>query len=450
MFILLNSYIIKLKQISKGATSLQKFLRNILFLTILFSANLLVIHAKANTNTFPDVNSNREEILYLTGQGIIKGYPNGNFGPNDPITRVQAVLMIIRELEIDTSNAPNPHFKDVPQDSYGYNEIAKAAQLGIISGKGDGTFDPNGNLTRSQMAKILVNAYHLKGTSNNNFKDVSKNDIMFPYIQTLASHTITNGYPDGTFHPNETLVRAHFAVFLSRLLNENFIPTQLATTYNTEDLAINSQSVLVIELYDENDELVSQGSGFIVANQLIATNFHVVSGGSKAVAILDDGEKIELEGVVAYDEYQDVAILKPSSKIGYPALPLSSYSNIKKGEKVVAIGSPYGFKNSMSEGIVSSLQTFEDAAGLVNAIQTTAKITYGSSGGPLLDMKGHVIGINSFGIEDLNFAVSSDYISNLINKYKGTNFDSIPFKNFSTLPIDSFEDEEDWEDEVIQ
>ncbi|MFJ8235165.1 S-layer homology domain-containing protein [Ureibacillus sp. NPDC094379] len=421
-------------------------------LTILLSINLISTNYQVEGSTlFPDVKSYRSEIVYLNKQGIVNGYKNGNFGPNDPIKRLQAVQMILKELGVDPKGAPNPHFKDVKPTSYGYNEIAMAAQLGIISGKADGSFDPNGQLTRGQMALILVNAYNLKGAYHSNFKDVKKNDPKYSAIQTLASHNITKGYPDGTFHPNETLKRAHFAAFLARLLNDDFKPKNVTTTSNlsTESLANQAQSVVVIELYDQNNELVSQGSGFIVANQLIATNFHVISGGTRAVAITNDGEEIELEGVVNYDDYLDIAILKPIEKIGFPSLQLSKFNLVKTGEKVVAIGSPYGFKNTISEGIVSGVHTFEDETGSLKAIQTTAEITYGSSGGPLLNMNGLAVGLNSFGFEEINFAISTDYVDGLLTPYKNRVFEEIQTEDFNDMPEIDDEDEEGWDEEVI-
>ena len=423
-----------------------------IILFLLLSIDLLSVSNKAEGSTlFPDVKSYRNEIIFLTDRKIINGYQNGNFGPEDPIKRIQAVQMILRELGVKTGDAPNPQFKDVRPGSNGYNEIAKAAQLGIISGKDDGTFDPNGKLTRGQMATILVNAYKLKGTYYSDFKDISNKGKIYPFIQALAAHNITTGYPDGTFRPNETLKRAHFAAFMARFLNEDFKPNDMAKApaRSTEQIVNNEQSVVVIELYDEDDELVSQGSGFIVANQLVATNFHVISGGTRAVAITESGEEIELEGVVAYDDYLDVAILKPEKRIGFPSLPLTSFSSVKKGEKVVAIGSPFGLMNTVTEGIVSGTHTFEDEMGTLKAIQTTAEINFGSSGGPLLNKKGFVVGINSFIFEDINFAISSDYVNQFLADYKKVDFKKIHTESFIDMPIIDFEEDiwgEDSED----
>lgn len=414
---------------------MQKVIRIIclLLLSICLFPSFLLNSTKA-ASIYPDVSVYGEEIDFLSDLGVITGYKNGHFGPNDSIKRIQAVQMILRELQIPVGDAPNPNFKDIKPGSYGYEEIAKAAELNIISGKENGNFDPFGTLTRGQMAKILVKAYDLKGIYYDEFADVDFDSSMYAYIETLAAHYITTGYPDGSFRPNESLKRSHFAAFLARMLNDSFKPYYDKKTKSIEEIVVNEQSVVTIEIYDGNDELISLGSGFIISNQLIATNFHVISGGTRAIAVTATGEEYELEGVVDYDEYIDIAVLKPEEKVGFPALPLASLDTVKKGESVVAIGSPLGFQNTVSEGIVSGFQIFEDEYGSIQAIQTTADITFGSSGGPLLNRKGIVIGINTFGFETINFALPTDYLLELIKVYIGESFEAIPTEPLVDMP----------------
>lgn len=181
--------------------------------------------------TFKDVNSFVEEIEYLADKGIIQGYKDGTFKPNNTVTRLQAVQMILREKGIkDFSNVANPGFIDVKPGDKGYGEIAKAVELGIISGKvnaqGQKYFDPNGNLTRSQAAKILVSAYSLKGTSPTEFKDIPKNHWAYNVTSVLAANHIATGYADGTFKPSTNLSRQHFAAFMARCLDAQFKPVK--------------------------------------------------------------------------------------------------------------------------------------------------------------------------------------------------------------------------------
>jgi len=177
-------------------------------------------------NRFPDVTFYKDEITYLTGKKIITGYPDGTFKPKQNLTRLQAVTMILREKGITNFTSPNPNFTDMKPGSYGYEIVAKAVQLGFIGGKtaSDGSkfFDPSAPLTRGQMAKILSEGYNLQKTSDVPFIDVSANNGYKDYISTLATENITTGYADGSFKSTVNLSRAHFAVFMARLLDDKF------------------------------------------------------------------------------------------------------------------------------------------------------------------------------------------------------------------------------------
>lgn len=199
----------------------------ILFVLAIFLMASFALPASAQS--FSDVKQYKEEIEFLTSKGIIKGYPDGTFIPENPIKRIQAVQMILREKGITNYDAPNPQFTDMDPGTYGYDEVAKAVSLGIIDGKTDPKtgkkyFDPNGTLTRAQMAKILSLAYDLKGTSTTEFSDVPKDNWAHPFVSALAANEITTGYPDGTFKPNNKLSRQHFAVFMARNLDDQFKP----------------------------------------------------------------------------------------------------------------------------------------------------------------------------------------------------------------------------------
>ena len=203
---------------------MKKILSVLLAFSLVFLA-LPVIHA--NAASFNDVTQYEAEISFLRDKGIINGYPDGSFKPNASVTRLHAVMMILNEKGITDFTAPEPKFVDMPPGTYGYKEVAKAVQLGFISGKTktDGTsfFDPQAMLTRSQLAKILVKAYELPQTSDYLFHDVPKNDLeMTRYVSTLASEGITTGYMDGSFKPYNTVSRQHFAVFMARMLDDKF------------------------------------------------------------------------------------------------------------------------------------------------------------------------------------------------------------------------------------
>ena len=173
--------------------------------------------------TFPDVNDFKGEIDYLTGLGIIRGYPNGNFGPKANISRLDAVRMILREMKIESPVAADPGFTDMNSLTDGYAEVAKAVEIGFINGKvtkdGKKVFEPKGQLTRAEMAKILAQAYALQADNKVKFADVSTGHWANAYISRLATAKVTDGFPGGYFKPESSLERQHFAVFMARLLN---------------------------------------------------------------------------------------------------------------------------------------------------------------------------------------------------------------------------------------
>lgn len=176
--------------------------------------------AMEGIGSFPDVQAYIKEIEYLTELNIINGYPDGTFKPKNNVTRLQAVQMLLNQMGINVaeSPAPDPGFTDIRPGMYGYTAVAKAVELGFISGKEDNTFDPTGNLTRAQMAVILAGAYNLQGNKESNFKDIPVDYWAYNQIDALATHQITKGYPDLTFKPNQSISREHFAIFVYNYL----------------------------------------------------------------------------------------------------------------------------------------------------------------------------------------------------------------------------------------
>ena len=140
------------------------------------------------------------------------------------------------------------------------------------------------------------------------------------------------------------------------------------------------------------------GSGFLIdASGRILTNYHVIKGGARIkVALLDDEANYDAE-VLAFDEANDLALIqiKPGAEI--PHLTLGDSENLKVGQKVLAIGNPFGLEGTLTTGVISSLgRSIRDEDSLLeDMIQTDAAINPGNSGGPLLDSAGNVIGVNT-------------------------------------------------------
>jgi len=165
-------------------------------------------------------------------------------------------------------------------------------------------------------------------------------------------------------------------------------------------------SVVSIVMSDKGGKPISQGSGFLVTKDgLILTNYHVIETGSSAVVKLPDGAFFLVDGVVASDKTRDIAVIQAHGQ-NFQTLTLGNSDQIQVGEEIVAIGNPLSLESTVSNGIVSGIRT--DERPRIKVLQVTAPISPGSSGGPLFNMAGEVIGITTMylqGGENLNFAV---------------------------------------------
>jgi serine protease Do len=155
------------------------------------------------------------------------------------------------------------------------------------------------------------------------------------------------------------------------------------------------------------------GSGFIVSQDgVILTNAHVVADADEVIVKLTDKREFKAK-VTGLDKVSDVAVLKIDAK-NLPAVKIGDPQNARVGEWVIAIGSPFGFENSVTAGIISAKSRSLPDEGYVPFLQTDVAVNPGNSGGPLFDMNGEVIGINSQifsrsgGYQGLSFAIPID------------------------------------------
>ncbi|MER2089019.1 MAG: S-layer homology domain-containing protein [Sporosarcina sp.] len=160
------------------------------------------------------------EISFLKDLGYIQGDLDGKFNPGKTLSREHAAVILSRVFNLDTSKSSTQQFKDVPNSHRYYNEINAIANANLVGGKGDGTFDPAGKLTRAQMAAILVKAYNLKGEAPKKFKDVPASHWAYTHVHILANNKITTGNEKGNFEPNKPVNRAQFSAFLYRSINK--------------------------------------------------------------------------------------------------------------------------------------------------------------------------------------------------------------------------------------
>jgi len=187
-------------------------------------------------------------------------------------------------------------------------------------------------------------------------------------------------------------------------------------------------SVVLIMAYDSANTPLGLGSGFFIEPQKLITNYHVIEGAGRIVVKNSStGLQCEVVNIASYSKYLDLAVLQ-IDKSGQP-LTISKQKDHSVGDKVVAIGNPRGLESTVSEGIISATRKVDDFF----IYQITAPISPGSSGGPLFNDKGQVIGVTTATItegQNLNFSIPIWLIPRL---KKGGSWE--PAKN--TLPSET-------------
>ncbi len=185
-----------------------------------------------------------------------------------------------------------------------------------------------------------------------------------------------------------------------------------------EQLAQLASSVVMIMIHDTKGKPIGSGSGIMIGRDgYILTNNHVASGGRHySVRIEEDEQVYQTDEMIKYNSVLDLAVLRIQRKLD----PIPIYHGREKlvrGQKVVAIGSPLGLFNSVSDGIISGFRVIDG----VDMIQFTAPISHGSSGGAVLNLYGEVIGISTAGIDsgqNINLAVGYEYIRTFVQGFQ--------------------------------
>lgn len=184
-----------------------------------------------------------------------------------------------------------------------------------------------------------------------------------------------------------------------------------------EELALLASSVVMIAIHDGKGDVIGTGSGIMIGEGgYILTNHHVASGGRFYSVRMEDEEEIyQTDEIIKYNPVLDLAVIRINRRLK----PIPIYQGGKelvRGQKVVAIGSPLGLFNSVSDGIISGFRVIDG----VDMIQFTAPISHGSSGGAVLNMQGEVIGISTAGIDsgqNINLAVGYEYIKMFVQGF---------------------------------
>ncbi|WP_434630720.1 trypsin-like peptidase domain-containing protein [Thermoanaerobacterium thermosaccharolyticum] len=373
--------------------------------------------------------------------GVISGYDNDTFGAYDPITREQMACILVRFLKLLYPNdnydvSKNVSFADENEISdWAMNSIIYAYDNGIIQGTGNNLLSPKGFATKEQAIVMLYRLLKSKSIINeSNISIKSLDDIYVTVTQGenyAPPNTVKAVMSDGSIQMvkvtwNSTNISTqNVGTFIyigtvsgySRNVILNLTVTANENILTVKDIAKKSNAVVLIETYDSAMQPLAQGSGFLVSSDgKVVTNFHVIKDAQYAKAFLEDGNVYDVESVINYSESQDIAVLKLKGASGLSYLEFGDSDKVERGDDVVAIGSPNGMENTISTGIISGLNRASNIRSGYD-LQTTAPITHGSSGGPLFNMMGQVIGVIYSGAEagDIEFAIPINEVKPYLN-----------------------------------
>ena len=193
---------------------------------LVFSGQPLI--TDADYTDVPATHQNYSDVMFLLERGIIDDA--NAYGVNDIVTREEVAVMVAKALGLD-GTPRTTNFSDVPASHKNSGYIQSAVEAGVIKGYNDSTFKPNNKVTRGQMAAFLGRAFELPASSTT-FKDVKSTDTGAEFVGRLAAAKITTGYGDGTFKPNANLTRAHISVFIARALRYEETGVAILATNN--------------------------------------------------------------------------------------------------------------------------------------------------------------------------------------------------------------------------
>lgn len=269
-----------------------KYLKAIAAMVLTASTVVVVAPIASEASSFKDVQRTHQfynEIKNLNDRGIINGFQDGTFKPEQNLTRGQAAKVIASVLGLDTSNVINPNFKDIPTNHLYFGAIAALKQEGIIDGYEDGTFRQDVFIQRNHVAKILANAFNLKASHTNSLPFT---DVRAEYKEAIAAlyeNNVTIGKTATLFDGSSNVTRGQMAAFITRseaVVKPTTQPSQSITfkveEYTANEIAINGTTYLI-------DESVK--SIFTTENKTALT-------GAKITATINNGVLTKVNNIV--------------------------------------------------------------------------------------------------------------------------------------------------------
>ncbi|WP_093337383.1 N-acetylmuramoyl-L-alanine amidase [Salibacterium halotolerans] len=251
------------------------------------------------SDRYTDVDSGywaEEEIEYLTEHRVANGDASGQYRPEQPLTRAQASIMMTNALGEGALNASSPTFSDVNSSFWAYGSIERAAAMDIFQGS-NGSFDPNGEIEKAQVAAVISRAFFDQAQepdSSSGFTDIDSDFWAQEHIAVLADQGIVQG--SGSFDPNDEATRAEFSAYLARAMEQS-MQSSGNTSSSPDDEAFSEEHVMYEGEVDAGTPLnvrTGPGTDYQAVNQLQS---------GTAVDVYDrsgDWLKIENDGDWAY------------------------------------------------------------------------------------------------------------------------------------------------------
>ncbi|WP_346200251.1 S-layer homology domain-containing protein [Caldifermentibacillus hisashii] len=329
----------------------------------------------ASKTSFPDVPAGEyaDAINNLAGQGILNGFDDGTFKPNDPVLREQAAKILATALKLDTTGTEN--YPDVSPDNWSYKYIVAVTKAGIFGGDEKGNFNPFANLTRQEAAKIIVEAFGFTGSTELTFGDKANiQSWAVPYVKTAVANGILKGDDQGNFNPNANIKRGDFALMIQRALNA----VENAKTPKVESVSANNLKTVNIsfnkpvdkETIDFSTVKVSKGSTTYTDTELN----YVLSDDKKTLTVVfdtvsnlqSDEFKVVVDGVKTVD---GEAFSKAEFTKSFLDTTIPTIDNVKVvNPKIVEIYT--------SEPVQLSSETFTNLSSIkVDGVNAIAKVT---------------------------------------------------------------------------
>ncbi len=198
--------------------------------TLLFTLLIPIAHAEITDDgcehSFIDVDGHwaEEEICFLYSEGIIQGYSDKNFSPNNEVTRAEFLKISLLNVGYTVYAVQSASFTDVNPGDWYYQYVTFARSKGFVSGYSDGSFHPNDSITRAEAVTMIMDIAEIIDYDAYNFEsrfsDVTGTDWFADAVAAATEYGIVGGYGDGTFRPYSNLTRAEASVIAERVWEE--------------------------------------------------------------------------------------------------------------------------------------------------------------------------------------------------------------------------------------